>query len=306
MSRSPSHSIHATGRERALGHLAMVGFALFVGSSFSLGARMVPFIDSAPLNAVRFALAAGIMAAVAFGMKRRRFAVPAMPWRFLLYGVLNGTYFITMFIALSMTAPVATSAVFTLTPLLTAGLAFLMLGQRVRPLVLVSILLAAGGAIWVIFEADIGAILAFDIGPGEAIFLVGCVAYALVSPLMRRLKQDEPGVVFTFWLLVGTAVCITVYGFSGLVGTDWLSLPPMVWWGLVYLAVFPTAVSFFLLQFASLRLPSSKVMAYVYAVPGFVIVIEGVAGRGWASGAIMAGVAVTVGALLILAFSPDV
>lgn len=303
---SVSHSLHATGRERALGHLAMLGFAFFVGGSFSIGARMVPFIDPAPLNAARFVMAAAIMAAVAFGIKKHRFQVPAMPWRFLVYGLLTGTYFITMFIALGMTAPVATSAVFTLTPLLTAGLAFLMLGQKVRPLVLASIVLAACGAIWVIFGADFEAILAFDIGPGETVFLVGCVAYALVSPLMRRLRQDEPGVVFTFWLLVGTAVCVTVYGGPGLVATDWLALPPVVWWGLVYLAVFATAVSFFLLQYASLRLPASKVMAYVYAVPGFVIVLEGISGHGWAGGAIMAGVALTVGGLLTLAFSPDV
>ena len=45
-------------------------------------------------------------------------------------GALMAVYFVTMFIALTMTLPVATSAVFTLVPLMTAGTAWFLLGQR--------------------------------------------------------------------------------------------------------------------------------------------------------------------------------
>ncbi|KAB2868031.1 MAG: hypothetical protein F9K43_13375, partial [Bauldia sp.] len=41
-----------------------------------------------------------------------------------------------------------------------------------------------------------------------------------------------------------------------------LGLPPVVWWALLYLAVGPTAICFYLIQFATHHLPAAKVIAY--------------------------------------------
>ena len=64
---------------------------------------------------------------------------------------------------------------------------------------------------------------------------------------------------------------------------------------------FATALCFFLIQFASVRLPASKVVAYVYLTPAFVILFEALAGHGWPSLSVVAGAAVTVLGLLVLA-----
>jgi len=63
----------------------------------------------------------------------------------------------------------------------------------------------------------------------------------------------------------------------------------------------PTAVCFFLIQFASAHLPAAKVIAYGYLVPALVIVLEGIAGHGWATLSVAAGALVTVLGLLVLA-----
>ncbi len=112
-------------------------------------------------------------------MQRIRFACPAAPWRFGINGFLTAVYFVTMFIALTMTKPVATSAVYTLVPLMTAVTAFFIVGQRSGPAVLLSLVLAGAGAIWVIFRGDLQALLGFDVGQGELIYFVGCIAYAI-------------------------------------------------------------------------------------------------------------------------------
>ena len=78
----------------------------------------------------RFVLAALLMAAFAFGIARKPFAFPKAPWRFAIMGFFVAAYFITMMIALTMTLPVATSAVYTLVPLMTAVTALVLLGQR--------------------------------------------------------------------------------------------------------------------------------------------------------------------------------
>jgi drug/metabolite transporter (DMT)-like permease len=82
-------------------------------------------------------------------------------------------------------------------------------------------------------------------------------------------------------------------------------MPPVVWWVVLYLAVGPTAICFFLIQFASLRLPAPKVIAYGYLTPAFVILLEAIAGHGWPTLSIVAGAAFTVLGLVVLAVVRD-
>ena len=292
-------------RERWLAHGAMLAFSALIAGSFSSGALAVPYIHPIPLNAVRFVLASAIMGVVAFRATRTRFALPPAPWRFGVMGVLMAAYFVTQFIALTMTQPVATSAVYTLVPLMTAVTAWLILRQRSSPVVLLSLLLAAIGAVWVIFHGDLEALLGFDLGRGELIYFVGCVAYAIYTPLLRRFSRGEPSLVLSFWTLTASAICIMLCGIPDILATDWLRLPAVVWWVVLYLAVGSTAICFFLIQFASLRLPAPKVIAYGYLTPAFVIVLEALAGHGLPSLSVIAGAAVTVLGLVVLAVVRD-
>ena len=292
-------------RDRWLAHLAMLAFSALIAGSFTTGALAVPYIHPVPLNAIRFFLAALLMGFVAFGAARNRFSFPPAPWRFGIMGALMAVYFVTMFIALTMTLPVATSAVYTLVPLMTAVTAYFLVGQRSRFPVLLSLILAAIGSVWVIFHGDLQALLGFDVGRGELIYFIGCVAYAIYTPLLRRFSRGEPSLVQSFWTLLATAICIALAGVPDIAATDWLHLPPIVWWVVLYLAVGPTAICFFLIQFASLRLPAPKVIAYGYLTPAFVILFEALAGHGWPTLTIVAGAAVTVLGLVVLAVVKD-
>ncbi|MEO1611696.1 MAG: EamA family transporter, partial [Pseudomonadota bacterium] len=53
-------------------------------------------------------------------------------------------------------------------------------------------------------------------------------------------------------------------------------------------------------QFATLRLPAGKVMAYGYLVPSFVILWEGLFAASWVAAPVWLGVGATVLALLLL------
>ncbi len=292
-------------RERLLAHLSMLAFSALIAGSFTTGALAVPYIHPIPLNAVRFLLAAVLMGAAAFVFARHRFSFPPAPWRYGIMGVLMAIYFVTMFIALTMTLPVATSAVYTLVPLMTAVTAWFIVGQRSGGAIILSLILAGLGAVWVIFHGDLEAILSFDIGRGELIYFIGCFAYAFYTPLLRRFSRGEPSLVQSFWTLTATAICIALSGIPDIVTTDWLSLPPVVWWVVLYLAVGPTAICFFLIQYASLRLPAPKVIAYGYLTPAFVILFEAFAGHGWPTWSIIAGAGVTVLGLIVLAAVRD-
>lgn len=283
----------------------MLTWAFFIAGSFSLGHKAAPHIEPAALNALRFILGTAVLAGVLLAVTRQLPAFPAAPWRFAILGGLMAAYFVLMFVALRITSPVSTAAVFTLTPLMSAGFGWLFLRQSSRPVVLASLLIGAIGAVWVIFRADIAAILSFDIGRGEAIFLVGCAAHAAYTPLLRRFNRGEKGLPFTVFMLTATMLWLLAFGAKDLAVTDFAALPAIVWITIVYLALVTTAFTFFLLQIASMRLPASKVMAYGYLVPSFVILFEGLSGHGWPTIAVLAGALVTAIALLVLALSPD-
>ena len=61
-----------------------------------------------------------------------------------------------------------------------------------------------------------------------------------------------------------------------------------------------SAATFVLLQFATLHLPSAKVMAYTYLTPSWVILWEMALGHGAPVAWVLGGVALTVVALLVL------
>lgn len=69
-------------------------------------------------------------------------------------------------------------------------------------------LLAGIAAVWVLFDGNAKLLLGFTIRKGEAIFFVGCIAFALYAPSVRRLPSGQGLVEQTFWSLVAGTVLI--------------------------------------------------------------------------------------------------
>lgn len=286
------------GRREAQGHLAMLAFSALVAGSFSLGARVADVVDPVAFTALRFWVAALVIAAMLGATGGMR--APQAVWRHGILGTLYALYFVLMFEGLKTAPPVSASAVFTLTPLMAAGFGWWLLRQRFSPRLGLALALGAAGALWVIFRADLRALLALDVGRGEAIYLVGCAAHALYTPLVARLNRGEGPAEFSLGVVLAGAILLTVLGAPRLLATDWGAFPPLAWVTLLYVAVFASAGTMVLLQFAALRLPSAKVMAYTYLVPAWVLLWEEAMGGGHPPALVLVGVALTVAALLLL------
>lgn len=283
-----------------LGHVAMLVFSVLVAGSFSLGALAANEVAPAALNAVRFAIAAlviGAAALVTTGLPREAMRAP---WRYVVLGGLFAAYFVLMFEGLKTAPPVSAAAVFTLTPVLAAGAGYMLLRQMMTPRIAGALALGAAGALWVIFRADPVALMAFEIGRGELIYLAGCAAHAVYTPLVRKLNRGEAPVVFSFFTLLGGLGVLFVWGWRDLMETDWVALPPIVWVTILYVAVAASSMTFVLLQYATMRLPSSNVMAYTYLVPSWVILWELGLGGSAPPKLVLGGVGLTVMALGLL------
>lgn len=282
------------------GHLAMLVFSALVAGSFSLGSLIANQIDPAALTVMRMALAAVLMGAVSVALGAVTPSVWRAPWRYGVLGGLFAIYFVLMFEGLKTAPPISTSAVFTMTPVMSGLFGWLLLRQVMTSRMALALSIGAVGALWVIFRADVDALLRLEIGRGELIFFIGCASHAVYTPMVRRLNRGEPAVVFTFGTLVGGTVVLSIYAWPQLWETNWATLPAIVWITIAYLTIFATAASFWLVQIASLRLPSAKVMAYTYLVPVWVIGWQVALGDALPRWQVIAGIVPIVLALLLL------
>ena len=155
---------------------------------------------------------------------------------------------------------------------------------------------------------------------GEHFLQLGCVQSSLV--FSRTLEWMKIGVrrvslhllqlsigLLLVLLLVSTnrvyfhhfAIYSIILIFTNdIVDTNWLSLSPLIWITIIYLATIATSFTFFLIQFAAKRISASKVMAYTYAVPFWVALGEIIINSSFPDTNIIFGGVIIAFALLML------
>jgi len=278
----------------------MLLFSALVAGSFALGGLIANDIDPTALTAFRFTFAAILMSTIVVATGQFKRIYLEAPWRYLMLGASMALYFVMMFTGLKTATAVSTSAVFTLTPPISAIFGWFLLRQITTKWIASALLIGAIGALWVIFKADFKAFLAFDIGRGEALFFIGVVGHALYAPLVPKLNRGEPPIVFTAGMLIAGALILSVIGAPKILAAPWIGLSTNTYLCIAYLTVVTTGLTFFLVQYAALRLPASKVMAYTYLTPSFVILWVGALGAGFPEFKVAFGALLTAIALVML------
>lgn len=290
----------AATRRAQRAHGAMLLYSFMISTSFPVSKAITPYLDPVALTLVRFVLAASLFGVLTFSRERWIWPGPAQILRYFVISACMVIYFLAMFEALRWTDAVSAGAIFTLVPLVSVAVAFALMRQRTGLRQLLYLLLGGAGAVWVLFGGSLEHLLVFRLGKGELIFAIGCLTYGAYGPLIARFHQGEPISVMTFWILALGAFMLAVVGAPGVLRTDWLAIPAILWMGVVYLAVFNTAISFFLFKSASVVLPASKVMAYTYLTTAFVVLSEAMLGHGWPTLSVTAGLALSVSATVLL------
>jgi len=277
----------------------MVICATLVSTSFTVGAAITAELDPAILTLVRFILASCI-----FG-----------PWVYFRYGLgfswslfyrsalISGclvVFFCCMFLSLRYTSALNTSVIFALVPSISALYALLFLREKLLKGQLLALAFGMIGVVWVIFRGDLALLLAMDWNKGDLIFLGGCFAMGLYTPLVKMLHRGEPMAILTFWVLVSGSLWLLPFAGSKLTSVDWAAVPLFAWTGVAYLAVFTTIITFFLTQYCVAYLGPTQVMAYSYLYPGLVLLIDLALGHGLPPLRVIPGVLAVLTAMVVL------
>ena len=254
-------------------HGLMLLATVLVATSFPVGAAITHGLDSVVLTLLRFSLAALVFAPIVAW----RYGLPWPDWRDLArYSVISAClvgFFWGMFAALRFTSVLNTATIFTLTPAITAAVSAVLLRERLGRAARVALPVGMVGALWVIFRGDMGALLAMDLGQGDAIFLAACIAMGCYSPLLKLLHRGEPMARVTFWTLVTGAGWLFLLSAGRLGAVGWTTVPVAVYGGIAYLAVFTTLITFFIFQRSVAVIGPTRVMSYTYLNPALVLLI---------------------------------
>ncbi len=277
----------------------MLLFSLCVSVSYILGAMVANDIDPGAITAARFLIGAIVMGALLLFSKNLKKGAFKKPWRFFILGLSIVIYFVLMFEALKTASSLSLAVVFTLTPFIALFFEY-FLNKKVTLKALLAISLGAIGAIWVIFQGNIENLLAFRIGYGELLFFWGCVGHALYAILIPILNRGESAALQSLGTLSAGFLLLILIFTNDVLKTNWLSLSPLIWMTIIYLATIATALTFFLIQFAATRISASKVMAYTYAVPFWVALGEIIINSSFPSTSIIFGGLIIAFALLAL------
>jgi drug/metabolite transporter (DMT)-like permease len=282
-------------------HCLMLLASIIVSSSFTVGAAITHGLEPSVLLLVRYMVAVLCLAPIL--VLNHGFSLPSARklGGYALISASTVGFFWCMFESLRYTSALNTSVIFTLVPGISGIYSAIFLKERLGRGRLWALFFGMAGALWVIFRGDINRLVSLDVNYGDLLFLAGCFMMAAYTPLVKRLHQQESMVVMTFWVLATGTVWLLLLAFSGLDAVDWQAVDTKIWAGIVYLAVFSTIITFYLTHISTLYLGPTRVMAYSYFYPAFVLVINwGLLGKGLPPAVILPGVVVVSMATIAL------
>lgn len=281
-------------------HLQMLGFTVLLGGSFIASATISNSLPPMVITWLRYSIASLLFIILLISQGLLKLPSYRDLGRYTLISLPPLLYFGCMIISLQTTSALNSSALYTTVPLLSMIMSMVLLNTKSTWPVIVALLMGILGALLIIFKGDIAQLLQLSLIPSDYLFLFGCLGMALNPIVVKKLHRGEQALVLTGWSLICATLLLTAVVAYQLPDIAWRNISLITWSGILYLATFATALSFFLFQKACIVLSPAKVSGYVYLIPLSVIATNMILGQpiNWAE--IASGAAIVVIAMGIL------
>ncbi len=162
-------------------------------------------------------------------------------------------------------------------PIFVSLLAWMLLGDRTRPVQVLGIGMAIFGILAVVARGDLSVLTSLEAQPGDLIMVAAVLSWGLFSVLLRRQAVPLPGFTFlSTQILLGTLVILPFYlgdllffsgGFEVTRGT---ALP------IAFFAIFPGILAYGFWNYAVHRIGPSRAAIFIYLTPVFASVLAGI------------------------------
>ncbi|WP_457949542.1 DMT family transporter [Pseudarthrobacter sp. alpha12b] len=287
----------AQGRRRVIALLSLLGATLFWAGNYVVGAGAVQSIDPLSLVFLRWAIALVPLLVMAQLVERPcwRSVVAAWPWLLALSvcGLLG--YNLLLYFALEHTDAFNASLINAFNPALITLAAALFLRERLTPLAVAGVVTALAGVLIVISGGDPGRLATAGFGTGE-VLMVGAVVVWTAYTVIGRLAPKIPPITATS---VQAAVAVAVLA-PVRFATGSLALPATgnTLASLLFIAIFPSVLSYLLWNRALTVLPAGGTGVFLNLITVFTAVLTILAGHVHTAAQLVGGVIVIGGVIV--------
>lgn len=246
-------------------HAGLLSVQLIFGGYHVTAKAVLATLDPFALVALRVGLAAPILVVLAWRADRTVPRLGELAYLALLgfLGVFaNQLLFIN---GLELTTATDAAILMPSIPVFAVGVGALLGIERVGPIRMVGILLAAGGAVVMVNPAGLS--LAGGSLLGNGLILANCLCFATFLVVQRPILRRLPWRTVIAGAFVFGATGVLAASWRRLAAVDFGALPGGVWWGLGYIVLFPTVLSYSLNTWAVRRSSPSLTAAYTTLQP---------------------------------------
>ena len=285
------------GRALTVAVLALMGAPLFWAGNYVVGAAAVETIDPVSLVWLRWVIAVVPLLALAQWVERPDWRALLRQWPWIVglsaLGMIGYTWL--LYVALEHTPPFNASLINAFNPALIVLMAVLILGDRMTVRKVVGVAVALVGVLVVISGGDIAAVFRTGVGTGE-LFMVSAVCVWTAYTITGRMSPTLPPVSSTALQAVVAVVVMASVTFA--MGGP--TLPPSSGslWALLFIAVFPSVLSYLLWNRALQVIPASSAGVFMNLVTVYVAAFTVLSGGRITVPEVVGGVLVITGVVL--------
>jgi drug/metabolite transporter (DMT)-like permease len=269
-------SITGTRAAETSAYAGLVLTPLFWAGNAVVARGTVAAIPPLSMAFWRWAIALAIL--VPFGLPgvwRHRGIIRERLGAMLILAILSVSTFNTLLYFAAITTTATNIALINATiPVFVALLAWLMLGDRTRPVQAAGIALAALGIITVVARGDMSVLTSLQAQAGDLIMVGAVFCWGLFSVQLRRQAIPLPALTFlTAQILLGTLIILPFYLADLLFFSGGFDFSRQTATPLLYFAVFPGILAYAFWNHGVHRVGPAKAAIFMYLMPVFASIL---------------------------------
>lgn len=259
--------------KRLLAILAATGASTIYGINHTVAKGLMPtYIEPFGFILLRVSGAAVLFWLISFWGPKERIATSDWP-RLLgctLFGmVINMLLF---FKGLSLTTPINSSVIITISPILVLILAAILIKERITFLKSAGIMTGLAGAIALIFFSKESTANAPNIPLGNLLVIINALSYGLYLVLIKPLTSKYHPFTLMKWLFLFAVIINLPISLNEFLDVEWDKLPMNAIFKMVFVVLGTTFLTYLLNVFALKELSAATISSFIYLQPLIAII----------------------------------
>lgn len=267
--------MRVTVLDRFSPYLLLVLTVLFWAGNFNLARAVNADIPPLALSFWRWATAGLILLPFAWQALRQALPLLRAHWKLVAALALLGVTGFNSLVYMGLQTTTATNGVLiqTITPVLTVLLASLLLREHSSLRQWLGVVLSLSGVLVIVVRADAQVLRQLDFTSGDLWMLAAALDWALYTVLLRKLPEGLKGLpILGFTVLLGALAILPLYLHESLT-FHVMPVTPVSVLSVLYVAVFPSLLSYLFWNHATQRLGAGRTGQFSYLLPVFGILL---------------------------------